>query len=202
MNWGPIPSWPRPTRCQSAIRAALTLALAASASQPALAGPTDTGAAAAVAEVAVMEPLQLVKMRDLDFGKVGPTPVAGTVVLNPDNNDCTTTGGLLHVGTCQAAVFGGMGARRMLVRINGPTTITLNGPGQAMVIDTITLDTAPDLQLQSNGNGNGNGNGNRRYRIVTDSGIFAFNLGGTLRVNANQAAGAYSASFAVTVVYQ
>ena len=55
------------------------------------------------------------------------------------------------------AVFGGMGARRMLVRINAPTTITLTGPGQSMVIDTITLDTLPDLQLQSNGNGNGNG---------------------------------------------
>lgn len=202
MNWGPFPSRPRPARCHSAIRATLALALAAGGSQTALAGPTDTGAAAAVAEVAVMQPLQLVKMRDLDFAKIGPTPVAGTVVLNPDNNACTTTGGLLHVGTCQAAVFGGMGARRMLVRINAPTTITLTGPGQSMVIDTITLDTLPDLQLQSNGNGNGNGNGNRRYRIVTDSGIFAFNLGGTLRVNANQAAGAYSASFAVTVVYQ
>jgi Domain of unknown function (DUF4402) len=193
---------PRPTRCKSAIRAALALALAAGFGQPALAGPTDTGAAAAVAEVAVMEPLQLVKMRDLDFARIGPTPTAGTVVLNPNDNSCTATGGLLHIGTCQAAVFGGMGARRMIVRINAPTTITLTGPGQAMVIDTITLDTVPDLQLQPNGNGNGNGNGNRRYRIVSNSGIFAFNLGGTLRVNANQAPGVYSASFDVTAVYQ
>lgn len=198
MNRGPNPFLPRPARTGSAIRAALALVLGLGASQPAMAGPTDTGTAAAAAEVAVMQPLQLVKMRDLDFGKIGPTPVAGTVVLNPNNNACTTTGGLLHVGGCQAAVFGGMGARRMLVRINAPTTITLAGPGQAMVIDTITLDTSPDLQLQPTGNGNGN----RRYRIVTDSGIFAFNLGGRLRVNANQAAGAYSATFAVTVVYQ
>lgn len=211
MNRGPFPSRPRLKRPCGAIRAALALALVAGASQPALAGPTDSGAAAAVAEVAVMQPLQLVKMKDMDFGRVGAATTAGTIVLDPATGACTASANLLHLGPCRAAQFGGMGARNMLVRINGVSTIQLTGPGQAMVLDTFRINTGPDLTVATGGgNGNGNaygwsnapGQSNRRFRIVPTSGIFDFTVGGTLRVNANQAPGVYTGTFSVTVIYQ
>ena len=206
MSLGDFPISPPFARLSRAIRAAIALILASLACQPALAAPNDTGASSGTAEIAVVSPLTLIKMKDLDFGKIAPTPTAGTVVIDPNTSVCTTTGGLLHIGGCQAAQFGGMGAKNMFVRLNAPAAITIAGPGGAtMTIDTITLDTSPDLQLQANGNGNGNGNGgggNKRYKIVTSSGIFSFNLGGTLHVAANQASGAYTGTFSITAVYQ
>lgn len=208
MDKGAFPQAPAWARVMRAFRALLVLVLATLAIAPVHAAPNDTGSATAVAEVAVVTPLSLIQMRNLDFGRIGPTTTAGSIVINPNDSTCTSTGGLLHLGGCQAAQFGGMGARNMLVRLNTPGTITLTGPGANMTIDTITLDTSPDLQLQAGGNGNGNGNSgpgngnNRRYRIVTSSGIFSFNLGGTLRVNANQAPGVYTATFSVTAIYQ
>jgi hypothetical protein len=93
-----------------------------------------------------------------------------------------------------------MGARRMMVRFQMPTTITLTGPGQNMTVTNFTLDTTPDLTFVG-GNGNGLGNGNRRYRIEPSSGIFTFRVGGRLNVNANQAGGNYTGTFQVTVQY-
>jgi len=171
--------------------------IAALSLAPATAGDT----AIAGAQVALVTPLSLIHMADMDFGQIAPLPTAGTVVINPVDNSCATTGGLVQAGTCRAAVFGGMGARRMFVRITTPASVLLTGPGAPMVLDTFTLDTAPDLQHSPNGNGGGLGN-LRRYQIISDTGIYSFNVGGTLRVNGNQTPGVYSGTFAVTAVYQ
>ena len=93
-----------------------------------------------------------------------------------------------------------MGRRNFIVRIQVSSPTNLTGPGQTMVMDTMTLDTSPDLLFQSNGNGNGVGN--QRYRIVSNTGIFNFQVGGRLRVNANQAPGTYQGTFSVSVQYQ
>jgi len=178
---------------------------------PALAAPNDTGSAASVAEVHLVTPASLIKTRDMAFGYIIQQAAAGTVVLDAITDTCTTTGGLVRMGQCRSAQFSGMGIRNLQVRINGPTSILLTGPGQSMVLDTFRLDTSPDLTTVSGG-GNGNGNAigwsnapgqdNRRFRIVSPTGIFTFGVGGTLRVNANQAAGVYSGTFDVTVQYQ
>jgi hypothetical protein len=95
-----------------------------------------------------------------------------------------------------------MGTRRMTVRFQIPTTVTLTGPaGATMLVDTMTLGTQPGLTLLG-GNGNGLGNGNRRYSIDANSGIFTFRVAGRLNVGANQRAGVYTGSFPVTVQYQ
>ena len=175
--------------------AALVLAGALAAAPLAQAAPGDSGSASASANIAVVTPLVLIKMADLNFGKVATQADAGTVVINPDTSTCTATGGLVHAGACQAAVFGGMGTRNMYVRINVPASVSLTGPGASMVLDTLTLDTAPDFTIQGSGS-------NRRYRIITQTGIFNFNLGGTLHVNAAQAPGTYAGTFTVQVQYQ
>lgn len=167
--------------------------------------PADAQSASVVAtnaqvQVVIVEPASLFATGPLNFGRVAARPTAGTIVVNPDNGNCTTTGGLVQSGVCSAGVFSGMGRRNMLMRINLPTSVTLVGPGGTMVMDTLTLDVAPDLVTATIGNGNGVGN--QRYRITTQSGIFSFNVGGTLRVGANQPAGVYTGTYPVTVMYQ
>lgn len=182
-----------------AICAALALALSAFLAPVAQAQvATAQGSATAV----VVAPLSLVKVQDLNFGRVAARPTAGTVTVDVNSGGCTVTGGLIHQGTCQFAEFAGLGTRRMRVRIQIPTTVTITGPGGAtMLVDTMTLGTQPDLTFLG-GNGNGLGNGNRRYEINSPTGIFTFRVGGRLNVGANQAPGVYSGTFPVTVQYQ
>ncbi len=193
MTWGVPGCSLSLQRFWRAICALLCCALIAS---PALAETAvNTGTVGAV----VVERNSLVKVDDMNFALVAPRATAGSVVLNPATNACSSPDGMIRSGTCQAATFAGMGRRNFFVRIQYPSTITLTGPGQAMTVDTVTLDTTNDLVYQPTGNGNGNGN--RRYRIASPTGIFTFRMGGTLRVNANQAAGVYAGTYSVTTVY-
>jgi len=196
MTWGaPVRSLTL-QRFERALCTAVTCALLAGMAGPVLAETaTNTGTVGAV----VVEPNSLIKVDDMNFARVAPRATAGSVVLAPATNACSSPDGMIRTGACQAATFAGMGRRNFFVRINYPTTITLTGPGQAMTVDTITLDTTNDLVFQPTGNGNGNGN--RRYRIASLTGIFTFRMGGTLRVNANQAAGVYAGTYSVTTVY-
>ncbi|MFN3516957.1 MAG: DUF4402 domain-containing protein [Novosphingobium sp.] len=150
----------------------------------------------AIAEAVIVAPASLVKVRDLDFGTIAAQPTAGTVTVNPDTGACTATGGVISVGNCGYAEFGGQGVRRMRMRITLPTTITLTGPGGAtMIADTFTLGLAPDIvQLPAPGP--------PRYRIVSSSGIFTFRVGARLNVATNQAPGVYNGNFTITVQYQ
>ncbi|MFM5947674.1 MAG: DUF4402 domain-containing protein [Novosphingobium sp.] len=158
--------------------------------------------ATGASQATVVAPLSLIKIRDLKFGRIAARTVAGTVTVNPNTGACTVTGPILSVGGCGFSEFAGMGTRRMNVRIQIPTTVTLTGPGGAtMLADTFTLATSPDLSYIG-GNGNGIGNGNRRYSINSNTGIFTFRIGGRLNVRANQAPGVYNGTFSVTVVYQ
>lgn len=194
MNWGV------PDRCGFAQRlmrrlcAVLVLACAGLTTQPATA---QTVVASATAQAVIVEPTALVKVADLNFGRTAARPTAGTVTVNPNTGACTVTGPIQHTGGCAYAEFGGMGVRRMRVRIQLPTTITLIGPsGATMLADTLTLGLAPDLtQLPGSP-------GNPRYEIGSNSGIFAFRLGARLNVGANQLPGVYTGNFNVTVIYQ
>ncbi|MCC6926774.1 DUF4402 domain-containing protein [Novosphingobium sp.] len=156
----------------------------------------------ASAEAVVVSPLSLVRVDDLNFGQIVARPTPGTVTMDVNTGACTVTGAIVHAGTCQYAQFAGMGARRMTVRFQVPNSITVTGPGGAtMLINNITLGTAPDLTFIG-GNGNGLGNGNRRYRIDSPTGMFMFRVAGRLNVGANQAPGVYNGTFPVTVQYQ
>ena len=185
-------------RLLHALGAALALALFTAS--PAQAQRVSASGASTAAVVA---PLALVANRSLNFGRVASGNAAATVTLNPDTLVCTTTGPIVRTGICQPAEFTGMGTRRMTVRIQIPTTVTLTRAGgtQTMTVNNLTLDTTPDLTFVG-GNGNGLGNGNRRYEITPPSGIFNFRVGGRLNIGANQLGGVYNGSFAVTVQYQ
>ncbi|WP_088308049.1 DUF4402 domain-containing protein [Novosphingobium sp. B 225] len=203
MTWGSFHRGFAPRHASRAIGALLAALICAVFPGTALA---QVAQATGQSQAVVVEPLSLLKMQDLNFGRFAARPTAGTVTLDPDSGACSVTGTILHTGGCHYAEFAGMGTRRMTVRIQTPSTINLIGPGGAqMVVDTLTLGLAPGLSPvggNGNGNGNGNGGGNPRYSINSNSGIFVFRIGGRLNVAANQAAGVYVGTFNVTVQYQ
>lgn len=190
MNWGYFRHCDARKRAFRAICAALALAPAS----PALAAPGDTATGSGQASVLVIKPLQLAKARDIDFGRIGAATTAGTVTVKADTGACAKTGPILIFGGCQAAEFVGMGQQGGLVTIDLPNSVQLTGPGAPMTMNTLRLDTSPDLGgiiLPLLG----------IYRINPSTGIFDFRVGGTLMVNANQAPGRYNGAFQVTVNY-
>ena len=197
MNWGVTTQVGHIRAALHAIFALLTLTLFTGQ-----ANAKEVASAAASAQATVVAPLTLIKVSDLNFGRVAARPTPGTVTVNVNTGACTTTGGIIHQGACQYAEFAGMGTRRMTTRIQVPASITLTGPaGATMLVDAITLGTAPELQFIG-GNGNGLGSGNRRYEIVSNTGIFTFRVAGRLNVGANQRPGVYTGTFFVSVQYQ
>ena len=197
MNWGVTTQGGHIRAALHAIFALLTLTLFTGQ-----ANAKEVATAAASAQATVVAPLTLIKVSDLNFGRVAARPTAGTVTVNVNTGACTTTGGLIHQGACQYAEFAGMGTRRMTTRIQVPASITLTGPaGATMLVDQVALGTAPELQFIG-GNGNGLGSGNRRYQIVSNTGIFTFRVAGRLNVGANQRPGVYTGTFNVAVQYQ
>jgi Domain of unknown function (DUF4402) len=194
MNWGFPHGGILPRSTKRAVSAAL---VGACASLLPTALHAESVTRVGTTDAVVVERNTLIKVDDMNFARVGSRTTAGAVVLSPVTNLCTSPNGVVMSGTCQPAQFAGMGRRNFFIRVQYPTAITLTGPGQAMTVDTITLNASPDLTLSPPGSSNGN----RRYLIVSLSGIFSFKMGGTLRVNANQAAGVYNGTYTVTAVY-
>ncbi|MHA7820873.1 MAG: DUF4402 domain-containing protein [Erythrobacter sp.] len=149
-------------------------------------------------QVALIEPLTITKLDDLNFGDLVVT-TGGTVVLTPTaSSTCTTTGDVIHSAECQPAVFGGSAQTGQRVRVRRPigNTITLTGPGTDMTVTDITVDGDPDLVLvQSNPNW-------ERFLITALDGTFRFRVGGTLNVNPAQAPGVYTGTFDIRLDYQ
>lgn len=179
--------------------------LSALASTPARAEKVNvTGTARAV----VVAPLSVIKVQDLDFGRIVPMPTAGTVTVDTVSGGCTVTGAVRQVGICHLARFDGMGTKNMNARISLTSVVDLTGPGQTMVLDNVILGPNSTISLTGNTNANGKGVGltkggnGARYSITTNSGIYSLYVGGRLNVNANQASGVYTGSISITVQYQ
>lgn len=161
---------------------ALSTLLAPAAGQPApIAAPTPAQATATL-----LFPLEIVKNRDLDFGNVGVAGTAGTVVIDPETDTISATGGVSLVGgTPHAAQFTGAakGNNVVIIRIpKQPVTLTRVGGTQTMIADNFTLQGLDK-------------------RAVAARVAFDFRVGATLNVNANQAEGIYVGTFDVSIQY-
>ena len=140
----------------------------------------------AQATAAMLFPLEILKNRDLDFGYVGTTAAAGTVVIDPETDTISATGGALLLGGApQAAQFTGAAKGNSVVIIRIPkqaVTLTRVGGTQTM--------TASDFTLQG-----------LDKRAVAARVAFDFRVGATLNVSANQAEGTYVGTFDVSIQY-
>lgn len=152
------------------------------------------------AEAAILDPASLLKLDDMNFGRIAARATAGTVTLDPTTSTCATSGGIVHAGVCQPAQFAGRGRNNLFARFDFPNSINLNrAGGGTMLLDNFDFDASSDLLLILKGGGNGGGS--IRYLILSPAGIFTFRVGGILHVGANQAPGVYSGTFNVTVQY-
>lgn len=154
---------------------AATLATAAFA-----ASPSSAQSATGDASVQILQALTVTKTADLDFGKVLPSGSAATVAI-AENGSRTCGTGLSCFGATSASAFNVTGSAGEVVSVSIDTpTITLSDGGS----NSMSVALATSTSSLSLGRGAG-----------------SFNVGGTLSVGANQAAGRYAGQFTVSVNY-
>ena len=146
--------------------------------------PAQAASTTATSQALILRPLTLTQTEDLDFGTILPSATAGTVSVNANTGIRTTTGGVAAAGgTPQRAEFVGAGRLGLLtiVSIGVPPVLT-NGSGGTMATVLVV-------------------EGGTGLRVLPGTGIQTYRVGGTLTVGANQAAGDYAGTFALTVNY-
>lgn len=141
--------------------------------------------AAAVGNATIILPVTVVKTKDMVFGALART-AAGTAVLEPNADVLTTTGGVTSLGgSPHSAEFVGAAQSSSVVNIkvpNQPSTLTRVGGTETMILNNFTLQ-------------------GQNKRTLAKQSSFAFRVGGTLNVAANQVEGLYVGTFNVTVQY-
>lgn len=151
----------------------------------AVAAMVSTGANAATqtatAEVDIVAAVQLTQDAGLDFGVVASSAAAGTVTLPTGSNTRTCSAAVTCVGTAQRGQFTVSGATTgYVVAVNVPASTTLTSGA-----NTIALSLNPSLTS-----------------FTSTGAAQVFFVGGTLSVAANQAAGTYTGTYAVSADYQ
>lgn len=156
--------------------------------------PVSAKQRVADAQIAVVRPLEFIKVENLDFGKVIRATTAGTVTIAPDGTR-TKTGNVILIGTgFQPAKFAGMGTNNQRVDISiGAASIFVTGPGAPMRVRNFVMGSTPTAVLTTTP---------QRFRINSTTGIFAFPVGATLEVGANQTPGTYTGNWTITLNYQ
>ena len=145
-----------------------------------------TASATATASANIIQPLEIVKTADLAFGNIASGTSEGTVVIATDGAR-TSTGGvtLIEAGNVSnAASFDVNGLADASFTIEVPASIVIETEGGAdqMTVDNFVSSLGADSVLDANGEA-------------------SLNVGATLNVSAQQAAGLYSGSFDVIVAY-
>jgi hypothetical protein len=166
-----------------AFRLLPAVVLACAFAPPAIAA---TPAENATATTAILHPVSVIKRHDLDFGYVGTGVTAGTVVIDPETDTISATGGVILLGgdPHAAAFIGAAGSSSVvIIRIpKQPVTLTRSGGTETMTATKFTLQGLDK-------------------RTVAKEVAFEFRVGATLNVAANQVEGLYVGTFDVTVQY-
>ena len=156
--------------------------------------PAYAGTTPGSAEITIVRPLSFIIDDNLDFGAVIRGTTAGTVTVAPDGTR-TRTGGvtLANGGGHKPASFAGQGAFNQRVDISiGASSIFLTGPGAPMRVRDFVIGSTPTAVLTT---------APLRFRIAAANGIFAFPIGATLDVGANQVPGKYTGNWSITLNY-
>ncbi len=153
------------------------------------------------AQAQVTRPLTLVNSGPLDFGQITAGQRGATVTVSPAGvrsinvNFGFGSAPTLVGGSVRAAQFVGMGRPGQTVLISTTTnSITLaNASNARMTVNNFQMAANPVTPLTTTP---------RQFTISSTNGSFAFSVGGSLVVGANQAPGQYVGSFTVNIEYQ
>ena len=147
----------------------------------------DTSTGTANAGANIITPISIVKVTDINFGDLVPSATTAVTVVMDQTGSITSDAQYFLANSSTprtAASFTISGAAGHAYKINCPTTIALEGPGDDMTLTfnaSLAIDGTP---------------------LTLTGGTQTLNLGGSLALAANQTAGAYSKEFNVTVAYE
>jgi len=144
----------------------------------ALAANAITGSASET----IAAPISISETTGLSFGSITAGATAGTVVVSPAGG-ATYTGVSNFGGGTSAAAFNVAGAANTAYSVTVDTTASLSDGVNSMSVTGIATNLA-------------GGSG-----TLSATGTAVVNVGATLNVAANQAAGAYSGTYNITVNY-
>ncbi|MFN5643305.1 MAG: DUF4402 domain-containing protein [Sphingomonadales bacterium] len=145
-------------------------------------------------QVGVVTRLSFIQTEELSFGQIFASNASGTITVAPSGVRSRTGGVTLTGNTHHTAIFAGFGQPNQRVQISlGSNSIFLTGPGTRMRAHTFVIGSTPTAVLTTTP---------RVFRIATPSGGFAFPVGATLDVNANQTPGTYRGTWTITLNYQ
>ena len=149
-----------------------------------LSAAQNSATTSANANARIVAPIAIAKTVDLNFGDVVPGGTVGTVIVDAAGARTSAGGASLGSSTgVAAAAFNVTGASNATYAITLPAgTITVTGPTSTMTVGTFT--SSPSLT-----------------GTISAAGTQALTVGGTLNVGVNQAVGAYTGTFSVTVTY-
>jgi Mat/Ecp fimbriae major subunit len=169
-------------------RAAMGAAVAVAALTAGTASAQDS--ATATASATILQSITVTNSQALDFGTIVPSSAASTVVVSTGSSTVAATRtcgtGLTCSGAFSRAVFDITGSHAALVDVTGDAAVTIeNADGDTMDV-TLTYSTGSLTLVRA---------------TATSTPAGAFYVGGTLDVAADQAPGAYSQTFEVTVDY-
>ena len=148
---------------------------------------TQTGSATANATATIVQAVSITKNADLNFGKIIADPTEeGKVAIQTDGTRTIAAGNVVLFNTesnHQAASFKASGSAGRTYSLSFPASATLTREGGS---ETMTVEGFVH---------------NATGRLDDATGEETFNVGGTLKVGANQAPGQYTGTFTVTAAY-
>lgn len=146
---------------------------------------TDTESAVSAA-AKIITPITLAKSGTLDFGSIATTTAGGIVTRNLAGRTSTGTNDLVpqFPGSVPTMTVEGQADYTYTITLPANGIVTLSGPGTAMPVNDFIAE-----------------NGGVVTGGTLTSGEDEFTIGAKLTVGANQTAGNYTGSFAVTVAY-
>jgi hypothetical protein len=161
---------------------AASIVVAAAAAFSTVAAEAAPANASATARARVLKQITVVNTSDLDFGTIVAGTAASTVAVSAGGVR-TCGAGLTCTGAVSSANFNVTGTSAAVVTVTGDNTVSLaNGTGGTM---TAALTRSASTLTLTSGAING-----------------TFQVAGTLNLAANQADGAYTGTFNVSVNYQ
>ena len=137
------------------------------------------------ADLAIVKPLTLVRIADMDFATLGVT-TGGTATINPLTGAMSVAGGLVYIGgTPSPARYAGAALKQTVVNIripNQPVLIRRVGGSETLSVSNFTLD-------------------GQNKRSLAQQTSFNFAVGAQIAVPAGTVDGTYVGDLDVTVQY-
>lgn len=154
----------------------------------------DGKAIVGTAKAQILAQITQAQITDLNFGKVVPSAIAGTITVD-SSGTVSNTGGARYIPGTNAtnATLSFSGEASQNITIEADATATITNSSDATKTMSVTLNYGNGFTVA--------GNIATASTSVPSSGNYSLNYGGTLAVSAGQVAGIYTGTYDIYVTY-